>query len=201
VGVVHQSSFFFFLLGKRKWIPHSPEKGPEDRSAFFLGDWENENGSQTHPKMQFRKRHKRSSSLETEVCLAVLGKVLFLSQIYVFSSKISHHALHSCLRHRFLVWLSQATVVSLFPDRRMARTRRGTCFPDRRVRVVPRFSDLVCGFWLCFCGGSMLLVSWEMVCALYAPTQAMVSSFSGDGSGCFLFGLCIFLLFTVYFLQ
>jgi hypothetical protein len=28
-------------------------------------------------------------------------------------------------------------------------------------------------------------VSWEMVCTLYAPTQAMVGSFSGDGSGCF----------------
>jgi hypothetical protein len=40
--------------------------------------------------------------------------------------------------------------------------------------------------------------SWEMERALHALTQAMVDSFFGDGSGFFLFGFCIFFLFTVY---
>jgi hypothetical protein len=90
----------------------------------------------------------------------------------VFSSEISHHALPSCLCHRIPIRLSQAAVVSLFPDRRVACTRWGTCFMDRRVRVMPRFSGLVCGSWV------LLGVLGDGAC----KTQAMIGSFSGDGS-------------------
>jgi hypothetical protein len=124
--------------------------------------------------------------------LAMLGKVLFMSQIYAFSSEISRHTLPSYLCHHIPVRLSQAVVVLLFPDQHVACTHWGTCFPDRLVRVMSCFSGLVCGCWW-WLGVAGSLGRWRV--HLHASTQVMVGSFYGDGSGCF----SIWFLYILYF--
>jgi hypothetical protein len=82
--------------------------------------------------------------------LAMRVKSLFESKIYAFSLEISCHVPPSYFRRRFSIRSSQAVVASLFFDRRVACTHRGTSFSNRRVRATLRYSGLVCGSWWWF---------------------------------------------------
>jgi hypothetical protein len=89
-------------------------------------------------------------------------------------------------------------VVSLFPDRLVACTRRGTCFPDRRVRDMVRSLGLVCGSWW-WLGVAEGLRRWHVPCT--CRLRRWPALFRWGQWMSFSVWICIFLSFHSVSLQ